>query len=243
MSSNNIIIRSAWWFDSLFIEESEICIIMYISSLIAYAVWCVWGPFRPYGCTSCGPSSDIAPRVVQPIFPMMNRVQSLQQIMKSSKQDSGSTMQQSICYDNKRFWTISISWSYVVQVLRGVLSPRELEMPTRTFLNWYKTADYTAYSFNTRPVTNKNPCQKAFLFYMNRTRYDPVRKQIIGTYYRFKSRPPYCTWKMESPEKINSIIISKRPNPLRWQMVRMFWNLHYYNEISPTSLVYFHYTY
>lgn len=181
--------------------------------------------------------------VVQPIFPMMNRVQSLQQLMKSVKQDSGSVMQQSICYDKKRYWTISISWGYVVQVLRGVLSPRELEMPTRTFLNWYKRADYTAYSFNTRPVTNKNPCQKAFLFYMNRTRYDPVRKQIIGTYYRFKSRPPYCTWKMESPEKINSIIISKRPNPLRWQMVRMFWNLHYYNEISPTSLVYFHYTY
>lgn len=156
--------------------------------------------------------------VVQPIFPRMNRVQSLHHLMKSVKQDSGSIMQQSICYDHERYWSISISWGYVVQVLRGVLSPRELEMPTRTFLNWYRRADYTAYAFNTRPVT-KHPCQKAFLFYMNKTRYDSARKKIIGTYSRYKSRPPPCNWKMESPEEIDSIIVSKRPDPFRWQRV------------------------
>ncbi|XP_027922945.1 uncharacterized protein LOC114180852 [Vigna unguiculata] len=154
--------------------------------------------------------------LVQPIFPMMNRVESLKHLMKSVKQDSGSIMQQSICYDEKRFWSISISWGFVVQVLRGVLSPREFEMPTRTFLNWYKKADYTAYSFNTRPVT-KNPCQKAFLFYMNRTRYDPVRKKIFGTYSRFKTRSPECSWEIQSPETIDNIIVSKKPDPLRWQ--------------------------
>ncbi|XP_014501440.1 uncharacterized protein LOC106762188 [Vigna radiata var. radiata] len=155
--------------------------------------------------------------VVQPIFPLMDRVESLKHLMKSVKQDSGSIMQQSICYDHKRIWSISISWGFVVQVLRGVLSPRELEMPTRTFLNWYKRADYTAYSFNTRPVT-KNPCQKAFLFYMNTTRYDPVKNTIFGTYSRFKTRTPECSWEMQSPEIINNIIVSKKPDPLRWQM-------------------------
>ncbi|KAK7257748.1 hypothetical protein RIF29_31960 [Crotalaria pallida] len=154
--------------------------------------------------------------VVQPIFPSMNRVDSLHHLMKSVKQDSGSIMQQSICYDRERYWSISVSWGFVVQILRGILSPRELEMPTRTFLNWYRRADYTAYAFNTRPVT-KNPCQKAFLFYMNRTRYDSARKRIIGTYSRYKSKPPYCNWRMESPEVIDNIIISKRPDPLRWQ--------------------------
>ncbi|ESW24161.1 hypothetical protein PHAVU_004G107300 [Phaseolus vulgaris] len=154
--------------------------------------------------------------VVQPIFPLMDRVESLKQLMKSVKQDSGSIMQQSICYDKKRFWSISISWGFVVQVLRGAILPRELEMPTRTFLNWYKKADYTAYSFNTRPVT-KNPCQKAFLFYMNSSRYDPVTKTIFGTYSRFKTKTPLCTWELESPEKIDTIIVSKTPDPLRWQ--------------------------
>lgn len=179
--------------------------------------------------------------VVQPIFPMMNRVQSLHHLMKSVKKDSGSIFQQSICYDKNRYWSIAISWGYVVQVLRGVLSPREFEMPTRTFLNWYKRADYTAYAFNTRPVT-KNPCQKAFIFYMNRTRYDPIRKKIVGTYSRYKTKPPHCTWKMESPEEIDSIIVLKRPDPLRWQRVRIIYTntCITYNETS-TSFLYFHF--
>lgn len=171
--------------------------------------------------------------VVQPIFPKMTRVQSLRHLMESVKQDSGSIMQQSICYDKKRHWSISVSWGYVVQILRGVLSPRELEMPTRTFLNWYRRADYTAYAFNTRPVT-KNPCQKAFLFYMNKTRHDPARKQIIGTYSRYKSKPPQCRWTMQSPEEIDTIIVSKRPDPLRWQRVGMLSNSHSHMHIIIT---------
>lgn len=156
--------------------------------------------------------------VVEPIFPRMTQVKALQHLTQSIQLDSASIMQQSICYDKKRYWSFSISWGYAVQILRGVISPRELEMPTRTFLNWYRKADYTAYAFNTRPVT-KHPCQKPFVYYMGTSRYDRSRKQIIGIYYRNKSRPPYCRWKMDSPEKIDSIVVLKRPDPLRWQKV------------------------
>ncbi|KAK7856635.1 glycoprotein-n-acetylgalactosamine 3-beta-galactosyltransferase 1 [Quercus suber] len=154
--------------------------------------------------------------VVEPIFPRMTQVKALRHLTQSIQLDSASIMQQSICYDKNRYWSISISWGYAVQILRGVISPRELEMPTRTFLNWYRKADYTAYAFNTRPVT-KHPCQKPFIYYMSTSRYDRSRKQIIGIYYRDKSRPPYCRWKMESPEIIDSIVVLKRPDPLRWQ--------------------------
>ncbi|CDP08959.1 unnamed protein product [Coffea canephora] len=154
--------------------------------------------------------------VVAPIFPQLNRVQSLQHLFESVKQDSASIIQQSICYDKKRYWSISVSWGYVVQIFRGVISPRELEMPTRTFLNWYKRADYTAYAFNTRPVT-KHPCQKPFLYYMSSTKYDEGRNQIIGVYSRFKESSPYCRWTMESPEKLNTVIVLKRPDSSRWQ--------------------------
>lgn len=156
--------------------------------------------------------------VVEPIFPRMTQVKALRHLTQSIQLDSASIMQQSICYDKNRYWSISISWGYAVQILRGVISPRELEMPTRTFLNWYRKADYTAYAFNTRPVT-KHPCQKPFIYYMSTSRYDRSRKQIIGIYYRDKSRPPYCRWKMESPEIIDSIVVLKRPDPLRWQKV------------------------
>ncbi|GAV71383.1 DUF604 domain-containing protein [Cephalotus follicularis] len=154
--------------------------------------------------------------VVEPIFPGMNRVKGLQRLFESVNLDSASVMQQSICYDKDHFWSISVSWGFVVQIVRGVISPRELEMPTRTFLNWYRRADYTAYAFNTRPVS-KHPCQKPFVFYISSSRYDPGRKQIIGIYTRSKSSNPYCRWRMESPNKINSIVVLKRPDSLRWQ--------------------------
>ncbi|RVX22727.1 hypothetical protein CK203_008168 [Vitis vinifera] len=154
--------------------------------------------------------------VVDPIFPGMSQVKSLQRLFESIKLDSSSIMQQSICYDKKRSWSISISWGYVVQILRGIVSPRELEMPTRTFLNWYRKADYTAYAFNTRPVT-KHPCQKPFIFYMSTTRLDRARRQTVGVYSRHRGRHPACRWKMDSPEKIDSITVLKRPDDLRWQ--------------------------
>ncbi|CAJ1956042.1 unnamed protein product [Sphenostylis stenocarpa] len=154
--------------------------------------------------------------VVQPIFPGMTRVGALRHLMKSVRLDSGSIMQQSICYDRNNYWSISVSWGYVVQILRGVLSPRELEMPSRTFLNWYRRADYTAYAFNTRPVA-KHPCQKPFLYYMSRSHYDSTTKQIIGIYNHDKSKPPFCRWRMNSPERITTVVVTKKPDPLRWQ--------------------------
>lgn len=157
--------------------------------------------------------------VVEPIFPGMNRVRALQHLFKSVNLDSASIMQQSLCYDSKRYWSISVSWGFVVQLWRGVISPRELEMPTRTFLNWYRKADYTAYAFNTRPVT-KNPCLKPYVFYMSSAKYDQARKQTIGVYTRRRSRSPACRWKMASPERINSVVVLKRPDHNRWQKVR-----------------------
>ncbi|XP_010685940.1 uncharacterized protein LOC104900256 [Beta vulgaris subsp. vulgaris] len=155
--------------------------------------------------------------VVEPVFPGMARPQAIGHLFESVNLDSASIMQQSICYDKKRFWSISVSWGYTVQIIRGVVSPRELEMPTRTFLNWYKRADYTGYSFNTRPVT-RHPCQSPFIYYMSRTRYDRGSKQTIGIYRAHdRYKHPYCRWKMENPEKIDSVVIFKRPDHLRWQ--------------------------
>ncbi|CAN1249383.1 hypothetical protein LINPERPRIM_LOCUS7126 [Linum perenne] len=132
------------------------------------------------------------------------------------KIDSASVIQQSICYDKDRYWSISVSWGYAVQVWRGVISPRELEIPTRTFMNWYRREDYTAYSFNTRPVT-KHPCLKPFVFYMSTTKLDRAKNKTLGVYYRHKAPSPYCRWKMASPEKINSIVVMKRPDHQRWK--------------------------
>ncbi|VFQ76722.1 unnamed protein product [Cuscuta campestris] len=157
--------------------------------------------------------------VVAPIFPKMTRVESLKHLFESVKLDSASIMQQSICYDKERYWSISVSWGYAIQVIRGMVSPRELEMPTRTFLNWYRRADYTAYAFNTRPVT-RHPCQKPFVYYVTKVRLDRSRNEIIGIYYRHRETHPYCRWKGQSPQNIDSIVVLKQPDSTRWEKSR-----------------------
>lgn len=153
--------------------------------------------------------------VVEPIFPGMKRAKAIQHLLQSADLDSASIMQQSICYDKKRWWSISVSWGYAIQVSRGLISPRELITPARTFLNWYKRADYLAYSFNTRPVA-RHSCQHPYTYYISSIRYDNSTRLIISNYSR--QRPTYsCRWKMPSPETIDNIIVFKKPDPLRWK--------------------------
>lgn len=156
--------------------------------------------------------------VVDPVYPEMTRVQAIHHLFEAAKFDSASIIQQSICYDKKRQWSITVSWGYVVQIIRGILSPRELEMPTRTFLNWYKRADYTAYAFNTRPVT-RHPCQKPFIYYMKSMSYYEKRKQNIAFHSLQNDHHPDCQWRMESPLHIDSIIVLKKPDDDRWRKV------------------------
>lgn len=155
--------------------------------------------------------------IVEPIFPNMTRVQALQRLNEPTMLDSASLMQQSICYDQTRSWTVSVSWGYAVQIFRGIFSPREMEMPARTFLNWYKKADYKAYAFNTRPVS-RNPCQKPFIFYISNASLEN-ETVTVSNYIKHRDANPFCKWKMANPEEVESIEVRKRPDPHIWERV------------------------
>lgn len=156
--------------------------------------------------------------VVEPIFPNMTRVRAIKKLTIPMKLDSAGLLQQSICYDKHKSWTISVSWGYAVQVFRGSFSPREMEMPSRTFYNWHKKADYTAYAFNTRPVS-RNPCQKPFVFHMSNVKFDLQLNTTVSVYTRHHVPHPACKWDMANPEEINTIVIYKRPDPHLWNRV------------------------
>lgn len=156
--------------------------------------------------------------VVEPIFPNVTRVEALKRLKIPMKLDSAGLMQQSICYDKPNGWTVSVSWGFAVQIFRGVLSPREIEMPARTFLNWYRRADYTAYAFNTRPVM-RNPCQKAFVFYMTKARMEPSINQTVSEYARHHVPHPICRWRMADPDRVERVKVYKKPDPHLWDRV------------------------
>ncbi|KAL6986296.1 hypothetical protein U1Q18_019664 [Sarracenia purpurea var. burkii] len=153
--------------------------------------------------------------VVEPIFPNVTRVEALQRLQIPMKLDSAGLIQQSICYDGAKKWTVSVSWGFAIQVFRGILSPREIEMPSRTFLNWYRRADYTAYAFNTRPVS-RNPCQKPFVFYMSNARLELSTNRTVSVYSRHRVAHPACRWKMPDPDELDRVVVYKKPDPHLW---------------------------
>ncbi|VVA33275.1 PREDICTED: transferring glycosyl group transferase [Prunus dulcis] len=153
--------------------------------------------------------------VFEPIFPNMDRVHALQRLQAPMKIDSAGLLQQSICYDKTRSWTVSVSWGYTIQIFRGIFSPREIEMPSRTFLNWYKKADYTTYDFNTRRF-GRNPCQQPFVYYFSNVVYNKNVSHTATEYVRDRVPDPECHWKMANPSRIKKVQVYKAPNPHLW---------------------------
>uniref|UniRef100_A0A0R0IDE2 Uncharacterized protein n=2 Tax=Glycine subgen. Soja TaxID=1462606 RepID=A0A0R0IDE2_SOYBN len=152
--------------------------------------------------------------VVEPIFPNVDRVEALKRLIGPMKLDSYGLMQQSICYDKARHWTISVSWGYAVQIFRGIFLARDMEIPARTFLNWYRRGDYTSFPFNTRPFS-RNSCQKPFVFYLSNATFGGVGDETMSEYIRVQPNPD-CKWKMPDPTQIQVIKVHKKPDPHLW---------------------------
>ncbi|XP_047077122.1 uncharacterized protein LOC124687375 isoform X1 [Lolium rigidum] len=161
--------------------------------------------------------------VVRPLFPnVRSRQAALRRLFDGPVMlDSAGVMQQSICYDAASRWTVSVAWGFVVTVARGVMPAREMEMPARTFLNWYRRADYKSHAFNTRPLA-RNQCEKPALYYLASARRTVVRtgETTVTRYQRWRHRNelrPPCRWNIPDPDALlDTIIVLKKPDPGLW---------------------------
>ncbi|KAE9618087.1 hypothetical protein Lal_00041894 [Lupinus albus] len=125
---------------------------------------------NPYGLLASHP---VAPLVslhhlnyVDPIFPNMTRLNSIEKLVTAYKTDPGRTLQHSFCYDVNRNWSISISWGYSLELYPYLATAKELETAFRTFKTWRSWQD-EPFTFNTRPVSN-DPCQKPLVYFLDR---------------------------------------------------------------------------
>ncbi|CAN1793574.1 hypothetical protein LINPERHAP1_LOCUS20045 [Linum perenne] len=154
--------------------------------------------------------------VMEPIFPKATRLQSIQKLSLPISLDAPALMQQSICYDHKRRWTVSVSWGYAVQIIRGMISPREMEMPVLTFVNWHKMADHRGYSFNTRPVP-RDQCRVPFVYTLSNAVDDPVSGKTVSEYVRHRMDVHKCKWRrFADPGEIDRVEVYKKPDPDFW---------------------------
>ena len=121
---------------------------------------------------------------LKPVFPNHTQIHSLKKLMSAYHLDPARIVQQSLCYDRKRRWSISISWGYTIQIYTTMLSAADLQMPLRTFKTWRSWSD-GPFAFNTRPMSS-DPCQNPAMFFLDHVK----RVGTSGTITRYKRFVP-----------------------------------------------------
>ncbi|KAL3642483.1 hypothetical protein CASFOL_013298 [Castilleja foliolosa] len=101
---------------------------------------------------------------VEPLFPDLNRFDSLRKLMHAYKSDPSRALQQSFCYDLTRNWSISVSWGYGVQLYPFLMRPYELSTTLQTFVTYAKSNG--PFMFNTREL-KPDPCKMPIQFYFD----------------------------------------------------------------------------
>ncbi|XP_044948586.1 uncharacterized protein LOC123398141, partial [Hordeum vulgare subsp. vulgare] len=102
---------------------------------------------------------------VDPIYPGLNSLESLELFTKAMKTEPMSFLQRSVCYDKKHKLTLAISLGYVVQVYPSVLLPPELERSERTYIAFKRMSQRTEFDFDTKEI-QKSMCKKPVLFFL-----------------------------------------------------------------------------
>ncbi|KAI3841372.1 hypothetical protein MKW92_048101 [Papaver armeniacum] len=165
----------------------------------------------PYGLLAAHP---LAPLVslhhlddVEPLFPKMTQLDSVKMLMDNAyRMDPGRTLQQSVCYDSKRDWSISVSWGYSVQIYPYFLSAQELSTPLQSFRTW-STRSEKLFTFNVRPV-NSDPCEGPFIFFLEKL--VKGRRETVSTYksYFDQIRMKCYHPKYAAAMKVRTVVIS-----------------------------------
>ncbi|CAI9106295.1 OLC1v1005421C1 [Oldenlandia corymbosa var. corymbosa] len=134
---------------------------------------------------------------VEPIFPGMDRIQSINHLMKAGNIAGGQQsrlMQQTICHHRRHNWTISVSWGYSVHIYEKIMPRSLLQLPLQTFGPWVSNPDPPFYRFNTR-LPSREPCDAPHVFFFESIEKPPSDDEdfvVLSSYYRSSPRdlPP-----------------------------------------------------
>lgn len=70
---------------------------------------------------------------VDPLFPQLTRIEALKKLISAYKMDPDRALQHSFCYDQRRNWSVSVSWGYTVQFYPMLETAKKLETAFLTF--------------------------------------------------------------------------------------------------------------
>ncbi|KAH6812973.1 hypothetical protein C2S51_021991 [Perilla frutescens var. frutescens] len=143
---------------------------------------------------------------VHPIFPSKDRFDSTRHLMMAAAAEQSRMLQQTICYQRQRNWSISISWGYSAHIYEGLFPRSYLQKPIETFKPWCRIPRRPYFSFDTRPRSG-DPCEAPHNFFFEFVEMATERREIITTYSRAWPRalPPCSSTGNYSADGINTI--------------------------------------
>ncbi|XP_070008688.1 uncharacterized protein [Nicotiana sylvestris] len=116
--------------------------------------------------------------LIHPLIPSMSQFESVKKVIEAYNKDPSRTMQQSLCYDLKRNWSLSVSWGFSIQLYPWLMNARELEMPMQTFKTWKGSKE--PFTFSTQP-SNVEACKRPIEFYLDQV-VDLRNGEILTSY-------------------------------------------------------------
>ncbi|KAK8626392.1 hypothetical protein V6N13_134038 [Hibiscus sabdariffa] len=122
-----------------------------------------------YGLLAAHPMAPLVSlhhvEVLAPMFPNKTRIHSLKSLIEPYRLDPHRILQQSVCYDSKRKWSISVAWGYTIQIYPWPVTAAELNIPLQTFKTW-KTKSNGPFTFNTR-LMPADPCERPVMYFLD----------------------------------------------------------------------------
>lgn len=126
----------------------------------------------------------------------------MQNLMRAYRVDPARTIQQCFCYDQKRQWSISISWGYTIQIYNTILTPKDMQTPLQTFRTW-RSWSGGPFTFNTRPMSS-DPCQQPVRYFLDQV--EQVGKSgSFTSYKRFSDQDSKCL----KPDTKNNVQVQR----------------------------------
>ncbi|XVE99602.1 hypothetical protein REPUB_Repub03eG0214400 [Reevesia pubescens] len=189
----------------------------------------------PYGLLAAHPMAPLVSfhhvNALIPMFPNKTQIDSLKTLIKAYRVDPGRIIQQSICYDSKRKWSLVIAWGYTIQIYPWFLSAYDLHKPLQTFKTW-GTWSNGPFTFNTRPLT-ADPCKWPIVYFLDQV--EEVGMSGTRTIYKFARSEKTCISADYAPVMaVNNVTVtSMKMAPEYWQKVSLIFETFHLDTTIP----------
>ncbi|CAN4103443.1 unnamed protein product [Withania somnifera] len=137
---------------------------------------------------------------IDPVFPNMTTVKALEHLYNAASFDPPRILQQTVCYDRRFFWTVSVSWGYAVQVFdKHVLLPN-VQRVQESYAPWKNSHLGGLYDSDTKKY-EFDSCRRQLVYFL-----DKMSSGTNGTEAIYKKKTSEkCKFKMSSPRRLDEI--------------------------------------